>query len=103
MQERRLPPNIETAIFRIVQESLTNVIMHAQASRVDMVISRKDDTVAAIIEDNGVGFFPSLAMNGEHLGLFGMRERVEMLGGTLAIESEPGQGTIVKAEVPCRD
>ncbi len=103
MQERRLPPNIETAIFRIVQESLTNVIMHAQASRVDVVISRKNDTVAAIIEDNGVGFFPSLAMNGEHLGLFGMRERIEMLGGTLAIESEPGQGTIVKAEVPCHD
>lgn len=103
MQERRLPANIETAIFRIVQESLTNVIMHAQATRVDVVISRKNDTVAAIIEDNGIGFFPSLATNGEHLGLFGMRERIEMLGGSLAIESEPGKGTMVKAEVPCHD
>jgi len=103
MQERRLPANIETAIFRIVQESLTNVIMHAQATRVDVIVSRNDDTVAAIIEDNGIGFFPSLATDGEHLGLFGMRERIEMLGGTLAIESEPGQGTTVKAEVPCHD
>jgi len=103
MQVRRLPANIETAIFRIVQESLTNVILHAQATRVDVIISRKDDSVAAIIEDNGVGFFPSLATDGEHLGLFGMRERIEMLGGTLAIESEPGQGTTVKAEVPCHD
>lgn len=102
-RERRLPPNVETAIFRIVQESLTNVIMHAQATRVDVVISRKNDTVTAIIEDDGIGFFPSLAMNGEHLGLFGMRERIEMLGGTLAVESEPGKGTIVKAEVPCND
>jgi signal transduction histidine kinase len=67
------------------------------------VISRKGDQVAAVIEDNGVGFFPPLVMNGEHLGLFGMRERIEMLGGTLAIESEPGKGTTVKAEVPCHD
>lgn len=103
MRERRLTPNVETAIFRVVQESLTNVIMHAQANRVDVVISRNNDTVTVIIEDNGIGFFPSVAMNGEHLGLFGMRERIEMLGGTLAVESEPGKGTIVKAEVPCND
>ena len=103
MQNRRLPSAVETAIFRIVQESLTNVILHAQATRVDVVINLKGDSAIAIIEDNGVGFFPSLATDGDHLGLFGMRERVEMLGGSLTIESEPGKGTTVRAEVPCND
>ncbi len=101
MQDRRLPAVIETAIFRIVQESLTNVVLHAQAVRVDVILSRKDDSLAVIIEDNGIGFSSSVATDGDHLGLFGMRERIEMLGGVLAIESEPGKGTIVKAEVPC--
>ena len=103
MQNRRFPSAVETAIFRIVQESLTNVILHAQATRVDVVINLKGDDAIAIIEDNGVGFFPSLATDGSHLGLFGMRERVEMLGGSLTIESEPGKGTTVRAEVPCND
>ncbi|MHB8114187.1 MAG: sensor histidine kinase, partial [Bellilinea sp.] len=103
MQNRRLPSAVETAIFRIVQESLTNVILHAQATRVDVVINLKGDDAIAIIEDNGVGFYPSLATDGGHLGLFGMRERVEMLGGSLTIESEPGKGTTVRAEVPCHD
>jgi len=103
MQNRRLPSAVETAIFRIVQESLTNVILHAQATQVDVVINRKGGALIAIIEDNGVGFFPSVATDGDHLGLFGMRERVEMLGGSLTIESEPGKGTTVRAEVPCDD
>ena len=103
MQNRRLPSAVETAIFRIVQESLTNVILHAQATQVDVVINRKGGALIAIIEDDGVGFFPSVATDGNHLGLFGMRERVEMLGGSLTIESEPGKGTAVRAEVPCDD
>lgn len=68
-----------------------------------MVINRKGGALIAIIEDDGVGFFPSVATDGNHLGLFGMRERVEMLGGSLTIESEPGKGTAVRAEVPCDD
>ncbi len=103
MQNYRLPSAVETAVFRIVQESLTNVVLHAQATRVDVVVSLNEDAVIAIIEDNGVGFFPSLATDGDHLGLFGMHERVEMLGGSLAIESKPGQGTTVRAEVPYHD
>ena len=72
MQNRRLSSAIETAIFRIVQESLTNVILHAQATRVDVVVNLNEDAVIAIIEDNGIGFFPSLATDGDHLGLFCM-------------------------------
>jgi signal transduction histidine kinase len=99
MQDRRLKNEIETALFRIVQESLTNVVMHAQATHVDILISRHNNHLVTIIEDDGVGFTPS-SPTGEHLGLFGMRERVEMLGGQFTIESEPGKGTTVRVEVP---
>jgi signal transduction histidine kinase len=98
-RDKRLPIEVETALFRIVQESLTNVVLHAQATRVDVLLSLTHDCVSAIVEDNGIGFVPTLAMMEEQLGLFGMRERIEMLGGTLMIESSPGKGTTVKAEV----
>jgi signal transduction histidine kinase len=103
MQGKRLPIEVETALFRIVQESLTNVALHAQAMRVDVLLSLTDKRVSAIVEDDGVGFVPALAMTEEQLGLFGMRERIEMLGGTLTIESSSGKGTTVKAEAPCDD
>ncbi|MDH7486630.1 MAG: MASE1 domain-containing protein [Anaerolineae bacterium] len=103
MQDRRLPGEVETALFRIVQESLTNVVLHAQATRVDVLISLRDRHVVAIIEDNGVGFVPTSPTMESHLGIFGMRERVEMLGGKLAIESAPGRGTTVSVEVPLDD
>jgi signal transduction histidine kinase len=102
-RDRRLPIEMETALFRIVQESLTNVVLHAQATRVDVLLSLTHDCVSAIVEDNGIGFVPTLAIVEEQLGLFGMRERVEMLGGTLMIESSPGKGTTVKAEIPRYD
>jgi signal transduction histidine kinase len=100
MHKERLPSDVETALFRIVQESLTNVILHAQATRVDVLISHRRGQVAATIEDNGVGFIPTSPTFEDHLGLFGMRERVEMLGGKFTIESSPGKGTTVNVEVP---
>ena len=100
MQDKRCPIEIETALFRIVQESLTNVVLHAQATRVDVLLSLTDKRVSAIVEDDGIGFIPALTVMEEQLGLFGMRERIEMLGGTLTIESSPGKGTTVKAEGP---
>jgi signal transduction histidine kinase len=103
MQDKRLPIEIETALFRIVQESLTNVVLHAQATRVDVLLSLTDQHVSAIIEDNGVGFIPTSATVDDQLGLFGMRERIEMLDGTFTIESSPGKGTTVKAQVPYDD
>jgi signal transduction histidine kinase len=103
MEDKRLPGEVETALFRIVQESLTNVALHAQAERVDVVINYRDNHIKAIIEDDGVGFIPSSPTVDSHLGLFGMRERVEMLGGELTIESAPGRGTAVSVEVPCGD
>jgi signal transduction histidine kinase len=103
VQDKRLPLDVETALFRIVQEALTNVVLHARASRVDVLISRTDTRVSAIVEDDGIGFIPAFSMTEDQLGLFGMRERIQMLGGTLTIESSPGKGTTVKAEAPCHD
>ena len=103
IQEKRLPIEIETAFFRIIQESLTNVVLHAQASRVDVLLSLTEKHIGVIVEDNGIGFTPASTMTEEQLGLFGMRERVEMLGGTLTIESSIGKGTTIKAEVPYND
>ncbi len=103
MERQRLPGEVETAIYRIVQESLTNVVLHAEAQRVDILLNLRDDQVIAIIEDDGIGFRPTSPTLDSHLGLFGMRERVEMLGGKMAIESAPGKGTTIRVEVPYVD
>lgn len=103
MNSERLPAEVETAVFRIVQESLTNVALHADANLVDVIISWRNGDIVATIEDNGVGFIPTPLKVEEHLGLFGMRERVEMLNGRFTLESSPGKGTTVNVEIPCRD
>jgi signal transduction histidine kinase len=100
IETTRLPAEVETALFRIMQESLTNVALHAQASRVDILLNRRNGCLVMTIEDNGVGFESNLSANETRLGLFGMRERVEMLGGRLIIESSPGKGTTISVEVP---
>jgi signal transduction histidine kinase len=100
LEDKRLSPTQETALFRIVQEALTNVVRHAQASRADVLLERQGDRVIAIVEDNGLGFDPVAAMQSGRLGLLGMRERAEMLGGTLVVESWPGAGTTLFVEVP---
>jgi signal transduction histidine kinase len=98
--DERLPVEIETALYRIVQESLTNVVKHAQASHVSILLTRRGDSAAAVIEDDGRGFVPERTNGG--FGLVGMRERMQLLDGTLTIESTPGAGTTLVAEVPLR-
>jgi signal transduction histidine kinase len=100
MPEQRLASEVETTIYRIVQESLTNVALHARATLVDVLIAQRDGFVVATVEDNGVGFLPTTPTVEDQLGLFGMRERVEMLKGHFAIESSPGKGTTVNVEIP---
>jgi signal transduction histidine kinase len=100
IEDKRLPSDVETTIFRIVQETLTNVILHAHAKHVDILLSLRNQHVILVVEDDGIGFTP-ISLNAEnHLGLFGMRERVEMLGGVFMLESVPGKGTTIKAEIP---
>jgi len=100
----RLPSALETALYRIVQEALTNVVRHAGASQVSVLLESRGETLVVIVEDDGCGFDADRLMHSspsEHwLGLHGMRERAELLGGTLTIESSPGAGTAVFVEVP---
>jgi signal transduction histidine kinase len=94
----RLPTDVETALYRIVQEALTNIVKHARATAVSIVLAPKDRAVTALIEDDGRGFTPD--GSGEGLGLLGMGERLALLGGRLKIESSHGAGTTIVAEVP---
>ncbi|HEY6152057.1 MAG TPA: GAF domain-containing sensor histidine kinase [Gaiellaceae bacterium] len=95
---QRLPEEVETALYRIVQESLTNVVKHAHASRVSVLLTRRNGSVAAVVEDDGRGFDLSEVPDGG-FGLLGMRERVAALGGRLELESGES-GTTIVAEVP---
>src|SRR5215208_1736906 len=95
----RLPPEAETALYRIVQEALTNVAKHSGAENVSVLLTRKDGGVVAVVEDDGRGLAPG-AESGEGLGLVGMRERLALLGGRLALESAGAVGTTLVAEVP---
>jgi PAS domain S-box-containing protein len=99
----RLPTDVETALYRVVQEAMTNVVRHARATRVDVLAERRSDRVTVMVEDDGVGFELDQVQRGEHLGLLGLRERAEALGGTLTVESAPGAGTTVVVEVPSAD
>jgi signal transduction histidine kinase len=95
----RFPAEVETAIYRIVQESLTNVVKHAHAQRVSIVVTRKGGALTAVVEDDGRGF--DATERGDGFGLEGMRERVALLDGRLAVESGEA-GTTLVAEVPLR-
>ncbi len=92
-----------TVLFRVAQEALTNVARHAHATQVKMSITEISGAIRMEINDNGKSFpvEKTLAANtNKRLGLVGMKERVEMVGGSLAIESKPGRGTTVRAEIP---
>jgi signal transduction histidine kinase len=97
--DRRLPAEIETAVYRIVQEAATNAVRHGGARRVDVTVVTRPDAVVASIEDNGTGFDTGGVTEGR-LGLVGMRERASLFDGRLRVESTPGRGTTVTAELP---
>lgn len=103
----RLPAQLETAVFRVVQEALTNVARHAQASSVLIQAARRHGRLTLEIEDDGTGFDPAARAaptpDGSGWGLLGMRERVEMLGGELRIDSAPREGTHLALWVPLTD
>jgi signal transduction histidine kinase len=101
LADERLPAEVETALYRIVQESLTNVVKHARARRVSILLARKEGAVKAVVEDDGRGFDPT-ELGDDGFGLVGMRERLALLGGRLEVESGPETGTTIAAEVPIR-
>jgi signal transduction histidine kinase len=101
----KLPGDMLTALYRVVQEALTNVVRHAKASRVTVRFYEADAAVCLRIHDNGRGFVVRAVndgRNGDHLGLLGIRERVEMVGGSFAMQSAPGKGTTLHIKMPLR-
>ncbi|HEV2799532.1 MAG TPA: PAS domain S-box protein, partial [Pyrinomonadaceae bacterium] len=103
MDKGRLSPETEINLYRITQEALNNASKYAEATRVDVLLERRDRQVVLIIEDDGVGFNPEQDARGEGhkgMGLVGMRERAMLVGGTLEIESKPTEGTTIFARVP---
>jgi signal transduction histidine kinase len=98
--EERLPSEIETALYRMAQEALTNIATHARARNVSIVLRRAQGSITAVIEDDGRGFDSAVAGNGT--GLDGMRERLALIGGKLKIETRLSGGTTLVAVVPCR-
>jgi PAS domain S-box-containing protein len=104
LEAERLPAPLETALYRIVQEGLTNVLKHARARRVSLIVQRLPEQVLAILEDDGCGFDAEAAINASgaagRLGLLGMRERATLVGGTLTVESTPACGTTIFARIP---
>jgi two-component system sensor histidine kinase UhpB len=103
LKQERLPSQTESALYRVAQEAIVNVLKHAHALRLSIVLKRGAGAVTLVIEDDGQGFDPGavsdLPRTG-HSGLAGMRERLHLIGGSLTIESSPGQGTTILARVP---
>jgi len=104
---RRLPAEIETALFRVVQEAITNIARHAMARNVRIAFAQEQDRVEVFIEDDGIGFdMVSVTLSpdsGRGLGLLGMQERIELLGGHFHIDSAPGFGTRIRISVPVKE
>jgi signal transduction histidine kinase len=104
----RFSPDIETSCFRVAQAALTNITRHAQATQVDVTLRRLPATqiLELTVRDNGVGFDVPIALerarHGESLGLLGIQERIQLIGGQIAIESMPGSGTEICARVPIK-
>lgn len=102
---RPIPRATATACFRIAQEAVTNVVRHARARRLDIALEAAGDMLGLVVRDDGVGFTPQEpgAPAEKHLGLLGMQERAQLVGGDVRIESQPGTGTTVRARFPLRD
>lgn len=102
--ERRLPTEVETTIFRLAQEAISNVAKHSAAENVAIVLDFRDQSFVLEIDDDGkgfdVGWTLSHEMNNGSFGLVGMSERTDLFGGTLSIDSRPDEGTSIRIELP---
>lgn len=102
LENTRLPHDIETVLYRVIQESLTNIARHANASQASVRIMREHDTIHILVEDNGRGFDASAMLKSDDdagLGILGMQERIELIGGRFKLHSRPGQGTRIAVEL----
>lgn len=103
----RLPAQVELTVYRVVQEALTNIAKYAQAGSASILVERRKSAVTVIVEDNGVGFevdrVLASPLEEKKLGIFGMEERVSVIGGEFTIESEPGAGTTIYIKIPLEE
>lgn len=103
----RLTPELETVLYRVIQEALTNVARHSNATSCRVTLRRKEQVVQVVIEDNGQGFDSQTVMlsdeKGHGLGLHGMKERIELVGGSLEFDARPAKGTTIFIEVPLQN
>ncbi|MHB8232688.1 MAG: sensor histidine kinase [bacterium] len=99
LKDKRFPPNVEINVYRIIQESLSNVILHSQADYAKVSIEEDGEKITGIISDYGIGFKYDIIKK-DSMGIFGMIERAKLLGGDLEIKSEPGKGTEVMFWIP---
>jgi signal transduction histidine kinase len=103
LADTRVASPIETTLYRIAQEALTNIAKHARATHVDILLERRSDQVSLIVEDDGVGFTSGASAGdggGHGAGLLGMQERAALIGATLQVESSPGRGTTILVRTP---
>lgn len=100
-RERRFPTHMEVAIFRFIQEAVQNAVKHADAAEIQVKMEMKDDLVTAVIKDDGKGFDPAQKKEGR-FGLVGMKERINMLDGSISIDSKPGRGTLIMVQIPVK-
>jgi signal transduction histidine kinase len=98
--EIKLPESMKTGLFRIFQESLTNVARHSKAKKVTVTLHMENGSIVLSVADNGVGFDKQNTIGKKTLGILGMQERTSMMGGTYEISGEPGKGTKVVATIP---
>jgi two-component system, NarL family, sensor histidine kinase UhpB len=109
-QDNPLPADVAAVLYRLVQEGLNNVLKHAQASKVSLVLEKKSEGLALVLEDDGIGFDPEATQRNVSgsgrapgLGLSGMKERVALLGGKIAVESAPGNGSTIFVQIPLEE
>ncbi len=100
-KSRPLPVQVETGLYRVAQEALTNAQKHANAQKIALHLITTPDHIQLIITDNGQGFDPE-KLTRERFGLIGLNERVKLLGGQFHLQSSPGQGTRLEVMVPLR-
>lgn len=100
--DRRLDLCLETCVYRIIQEALTNIARHAQATEVTIFLEGREETLRGGVEDNGLGFEPENIDQAKHMGIYGMRERIQLLGGSFHIDSDKGIGAMISFEIPIK-
>jgi signal transduction histidine kinase len=100
--EESLTVQIVNTVYRVVQEELTNVARHARATMVTIELKVERSTIQLFIGDDGIGFDPGALPASASVGIIGMQERINLLGGAMQIQSEPGAGTRLFAKIPCQ-